>query len=204
MSRSSSDTRYVPPGARTKNRWSCSGESCCATVSAYTPWRAMSTAPGSTSVAKMLTDGQAAWRSANCPKQHRQGVRLFPAGASGDPDAYRVGAVSLAAKRRHDLLPKRVEDLAVTEEARHANQQVLLKRQCLRGVGLQQLDVLVGRRALPRLDSLLQPANQGPLLVRREIVPGSLQHELADARQLRLQRFARENRLAIRRQRAGT
>ena len=113
-------------------------------------------------------------------QQDGDGVGLLARGAAGDPDAdRRVGGLALHDAGK-DLLGQGLERVGVAEELGHADQEILEQTFRLRGVLLQELQVVLDRVQVRDLQPAPNAPQQGPLFVAAEVVPGALVDQRAD------------------------
>ena len=108
-----------------KKRAMRAGEISASIDCGYRPSRALPTASGSTSLAKICSL-ISRLDSSICSQQqqHGEGIGLLAGTATGDPDSQWPIQRMIAHEAGYDFLREKIEDRRVTEETRHVDQQI--------------------------------------------------------------------------------
>ena len=99
-------------------------------------------------------------------------VDFFAGGAAGVPNAHRFVGVPIREESRNDFLPQNLEGLGITEEAGHADEDVLAEGFRLLRVFPQQRDVFAESPGFVHRHAALDAAQDGVRFVGAEIVAG--------------------------------
>jgi hypothetical protein len=102
-------------------------------------------------------------------KQHRERVRLLAGGAARDPQAHLLRRWHPVEDLRDDLALERLERFRIAKELGHADQEILVQRVELVGLGQQLLRVRGDAVHAKQIDAALDAAGDGAGLVEREV-----------------------------------